>query len=222
MKAMILAAGRGERMRPLTDSRPKPLMIAGGKTLIEHQIERLHQAGITEIVINTAWLGEQIEQKLGDGAQLGVIIQYSRENEALETAGGLIQALPLLGDEPFVLANADAWCDFDFTELTASPLGNALARLVLIDTPDYLAGDFGLEGEQIIHKTKKPPTLYTYSGIALISPALLAGLAPGKRPFLPVFEAAMAEGKLHGQHFSGQWMDIGTPERLQMLQQMLG
>jgi MurNAc alpha-1-phosphate uridylyltransferase len=222
MKAMILAAGRGERMRPLTDSCPKPLMIAGGKTLIEHQIERLHKAGIIEIVINTAWLGEQIEQKLGDGAQLGVSIRYSRENEALETAGGLIQALSLLGDEPFVLANADAWCDFDFTELTARPLGNALARLVLIDTPDYLAGDFGLDNEQIIDKSKNPPTLYTYSGIALISPALLAGLAPGKRPLLPVFEAAMAEGKLHGQYFDGQWMDIGTPERLLMLQQILG
>lgn len=222
MKAMILAAGRGERMRPLTDSCPKPLMTAGGKTLIEQQIERLQRAGITEIVINTAWLGEQIEQTLGDGTQLDVNIQYSRENEALETAGGLIQALPLLGKEAFVLANADAWCDFDVTELIARPLGDALARLVLIDTPDYLPGDFGLDGEQIVHKSKNPPTLYTYSGIALISPALLAGLTPGKRPLLPVFETAMAEGKLHGQHFDGQWMDIGTPERLQMLQQMLG
>lgn len=221
MKAMILAAGRGERMRPLTDIDPKPLLQAGGRSLIEHQIIKLRDAGISDIVINTAWLAEKIQSKLGDGSPLGVSISYSHETQALETAGGIINALPLLDNAPFLLINADAWCDIDLSVVTQLNLGNALARLVLVDTPDYLNGDFALQDSLIQHKSSGLLPLYTYSGIALMHPKLFAGLSPGKRPLLPVFENCMAQQKLHGQYYNGDWMDIGTPQRLQFLQNKL-
>lgn len=211
MKAMILAAGRGERMRPLTDHTPKPLLRVAGQTLIEHHIRALAQAGIRELVINHAHLGEQLEAVLGDGRTLGVRIAWSPEPPgALETGGGILKALPLLGQEAFVAVNADIWTDFDFATLPAQPAG--LAHLVLVANPAHnRAGDFALNGGRIVSDGKPR---YTFSGIGLYRPELFAGCGPGAFPLAPLLRRAMDAGKISGELYAGTWFDIGTPERL--------
>ncbi|MDH5444091.1 MAG: nucleotidyltransferase family protein [Gammaproteobacteria bacterium] len=217
MKAMILAAGRGARMRPLTDTTPKPLLKVGGQTLIEYHLQNLHRAGIREVVINHAWLGEQIEDFLGDGSRYGLQIEYSREGEALETAGGMLKALSLLGEAPFLAINGDIWTDFPLSELPSTLEG--LAHLVLVNNPpQHPQGDFMLNNGLL--QTTGIDCL-TFSGIGLYHPRLFAGLEPGKRPLAPLLRGAMEQGKVGGEHYQGLWFDIGTPERLAALDDML-
>ena len=217
MKAMILAAGRGERMRPLTDHTPKPLLPAGGKRLIEYHLEALASAGFHEVVINLAHLGEQIRDHLGDGERYGLSIAYSQEPEgALETGGGIFNALPLLGDTPFLVVNGDVWSDYPFKELR-EPEG--LAHLVLIDNPEHNPkGDFALEAGRVKSEGERR---LTFSGIGLYRPELFDGCEPGAFPLAPLLRAAMAEEAVSGEHFTGHWLDIGTPQRLEALNQAL-
>lgn len=211
MKAMILAAGKGERLRPLTLHTPKPLVRAGGVPLIEYHLRALVEAGFDELVINHAWLGEQIEAHLGDGAALGVHIRYSPEGEPLETGGGIHRALPLLGDEPFLVVNGDIWTDYDFHRLKAPMTG--LAHLVLVDNPaHHPAGDFSLSNGRV-QETVGEAAL-TYSGIAVLSPRLFEGCQPGAFKLAPLLRQAIAEGQVSGEHFNGCWIDVGTHERL--------
>jgi MurNAc alpha-1-phosphate uridylyltransferase len=213
MKAFILAAGRGERMRPLTDHTPKPLLQAGGKPLIVWHLERLAAAGFREIVINHAHLGEQIEATLGDGGQWGVNIQYSQEPPgALETAGGIATALPLLGDEAFLVVNGDIYCDWDFNRV--SLLADRRSHLVMVANPaHHSGGDFALDGERVVF-AGDGETL-TYAGIAIFSPAFFADVAPGSVMKLrPLLDAAIAAGTLTGERHTGRWVDVGTPQRL--------
>jgi MurNAc alpha-1-phosphate uridylyltransferase len=219
MKAMILAAGRGDRMRPLTDQQPKPLLMAGGSPLIVHQINRLRAAGFTDLVINHAYLGEQIEQALIDGSRYGVRIRYSPEGHgrALETGGGIFHALPLLGDGPFLVVNGDIWSDVDYGSLRIAD--HDLAHLVLVDNPAHHPdGDFSLSGDRI---QQDGPAPLTFAGIGIYRKALFADCAPGPFPLAPLLRAAMAEGRCGGSRHRGTWMDIGTPERLQVLDTML-
>ncbi|TCT22713.1 N-acetylmuramate alpha-1-phosphate uridylyltransferase MurU [Thiobaca trueperi] len=217
MKAMILAAGRGNRMRPLTDHTPKPLLVAGGKPLIVHHIDRLAAAGIRELVINHAHLGAQIETALGDGAAFGVRIRYSAENEALETGGGIFRALPLLGPDPFLVINGDVWADCDVRGLQLAD--GDLAHLVLVDNPaHHPTGDFALEGGRI-HADGTPR--YTFSGIGIYRPALFDGCTPGAFPLAPLLRHAMSAGRVSGRLHTGRWFDIGTPERLAELDRLL-
>jgi len=213
MKALILAAGRGERMRPLTETIPKPLLHVGGLCLIEYHLHALARAGIHEIVINHSWLGQQIVDYLGNGQQYGVSIRYSAEGDTpLETAGGIIQALPLLGDTPFILVNADIWTDYDFAALPQALTG--MAHLVLVDNPEHhREGDFALEADSLCNQGNK----LTYSGIGVYSPQLFAGLPAGVRPLAPLLRAAIDRGEITGEWYRGQWWDIGTPERLRQL-----
>lgn len=219
MRAMILAAGRGERMRPLTDHTPKPLLQVGGKPLILWHIERLVRAGITDLVINHAHLGKQIEQALGDGSRFGASIRYSDEGTALETAGGIAFALHLLGEEPFAVVNGDVYCDYDFSYLPqcAAALVNSedRAHLVLVDNPEHnLKGDFGLQGARITDTTPK----FTFSGIGLYKPQLFADIQRGtKAPLAPLLREQIANGKVRGEHHRGVWIDVGTPQRLHEL-----
>ncbi|MDZ4200654.1 MAG: nucleotidyltransferase family protein [Gallionella sp.] len=221
---MILAAGRGERMRPLTDHTPKPLLEVGGKPLIVWHIERLVRAGIADLVINHAHLGMQIEQALGDGSRFGARIRYSDEGAALETAGGIAFALHLLGDEPFAVVNGDIYCDHDFSRLPARTAALAdspdMAHLVLVDNPEHnLKGDFGLHDGRI---TDMPPKL-TFSGIGLYKPQLFTGVPRGtKAPLAPLLRAQIAAGHVSGEHHRGQWTDVGTPQRLAQLDRQLG
>ncbi len=231
LRAMVLAAGRGERMRPLTDHIPKPLLMAGGKPLIVWHIERLVRAGITEIIINHAHLGAQIEAALGDGSQFGAQIRYSPEGTALETAGGIAYALPMLGDEPFAVVNGDIYCDYDFTHLPerAAALqgrGDA-AHLVLVNNPaQHPHGDFHLHDGCLL-PTNDPrlttnDSKLTFSGIGLYQPALFANIARGtKAPLAPLLRAQIALGKVSGEHFTGRWVDVGTPQRLEELDKEL-
>lgn len=214
MRAMILAAGRGERMRPLTDHTPKPLLVVGGKPLIVWHIERLAQAGFREIVINHAHLGQQIEQTLGDGHQWQVHIRYSPEATALETAGGIAQALPLLGDAPFLVVNGDVFTDIDYASLML-PAGK-LAHLVMVDNPpQHVAGDFGL-CEGLVQATAGD--MLTFSGVGVYAPALFDSVTRGQPAKLaPLLRAAMSDARVSGQHHRGIWHDIGTPERLAQL-----
>lgn len=228
---MILAAGRGERMRPLTDHTPKPLLTAGGKPLIVWHIERLVQAGITELVINHAHLGQQIEDALGDGSQFGASIHYSPETTALETAGGIVQALPLLGDEVFAVINGDIWSDYDFARLLerACQLGfsDDLAHLVLVNNPEHHpSGDFLLHNGRLLPthdlRLATSDSKYTFSGIGLYRPELFAGLTRGvAAPLAPLLRSAIAEGRVSGEHHAGYWLDVGTPQRLDELNQRL-
>lgn len=217
MRAMILAAGRGERLRPLTDRLPKPLIRVGGKPLIRHHLERLAAAGIEEVVINLGWLGEQIRALLGSGSALDLSIQYSEEPPgALETAGGIVQALPLLGSEPFLVVSADIYTAYPFERLLERSHSEP-AHLVLVDNPPHHPrGDFKLEKGRVVAGTSHR---LTFSGIARFDPALFADLSPGRRPLRPVLEAAIAEGQVSGERYSGPWADIGTPERLAEAQQ---
>jgi MurNAc alpha-1-phosphate uridylyltransferase len=217
MKAMILAAGRGERMRPLTDSTPKPLLKAGGKALIEHTIDALVAAGFRELVINHAHLGQQLEAYLGDGSRFGVTIEWSREPEgALETGGGIVRALPWLG-ERFVVVNCDVWSDFSFARLRETPAG--MAHLVLVDNPPHHPdGDFHLVAGRV---TAEGGPRLTFSGIGVYHRDLFRGCQPGKFPLAPLLRAAMTRGQISGEHFRGNWFDIGTPERLMELDRRL-
>jgi MurNAc alpha-1-phosphate uridylyltransferase len=218
MKAMLLAAGRGDRMRPLTDRTPKALLVAGGKPLIVWHLEALARAGVRDVIINLSWLGAQIRSALGDGRDFGVQIQYSPEGSPpLETGGGIFQALPLLGAGPFLVVNGDTFTDIDFSALRLS--AGADARLVLVpNPPQHPRGDFGLEAEQVLDREPRP---FTYSGIGVFSPALFAGCTAGRFALLPLFQRACAAGRLHGERHDGLWRDIGTPERLAALNQEL-
>lgn len=219
MKAMILAAGLGTRMRPLTDRYPKPLLPVGGRPLIVHHLERLRAAGITEIVINVSYRAEQIIAALGDGADHGVRIAWSREEVPLETGGGIHRALGLLGTAPFLLVNGDVWCDLDPASLAALNEGD-LARLVLVDNPaHHPSGDFRLDAAGRIHAGGEPRL--TYAGIGLLDPALVAGEPPGAFALAPLLRRAMAEGRVAGHHHRGRWVDVGTPERLKTLDESL-
>ena len=218
MKAMILAAGRGERLRPLTDEIPKPLIKVCGKSLIEYHLENLAKAGFKEIIINTAWLAEKIHLQLGDGSDYGVRIHYSDEGEALETAGGIINALPLFGDEPFIVVNGDIWCDFDFSTLTA--LGkNIQSHLVLVNNPAHnQQGDFALQ-DKLIKNTGDH--MYTFSGIGVYTKHFFAGMDTGIAPLAPLIRKKCDNNLVSGQLYDGLWTDVGTMERLQELENAL-
>ena len=218
MKCMILAAGLGTRMRPLTDTTPKPLLKVGGIPLILWHIERLAHDDFTDIVINIAHLGYQIPEALGDGSEWGVNIIYSDEQEegALESAGGIVKALPLLGDDPFLVLNGDIWTDYDYQANRKLPEG-VLAHLVLVPNPEHNPeGDFALDGQKVVDNKQ-----YTFSGIGYYSPKLFEGVPYGKSALAPLLRAAMKEGKVTGELYEGEWLDIGTPDRLQLLNAQL-
>lgn len=211
MKAMILAAGRGERLRPLTDATPKPLLVVRGKPLIVHHLEALSRAGFTEIVINLSWLGNQIRDLLGNGADFGLSIEYSEEPEALETAGGIQQALTLLG-ERFIVVNSDIFTDYDFAHLRQH---ESMAHLVLVENPPHHAdGDFTLNDSRL--GTEGSPR-YTFSGIAQYHCSFFQGLVPGKQALAPLLFSAAAKQQVTGELFHGNWTDIGTHKRLESL-----
>ncbi|CAB3937230.1 nucleotidyltransferase family protein [Achromobacter insolitus] len=216
MRAMILAAGRGERMRPLTDRLPKPLLSVGGQPLIVWHLRRLAAAGIRDIVINHAWLGHEIERALGDGSAHGVRIRYSAEATALETAGGIAQALPLLGDAPFLVVNGDVWCDWDPAAAAgrARALRDGGAWLLLVDNPpQHPAGDFRLEADGTVHAQGEPRL--TFAGIGVYHPSLFADVPRGAAaPLAPLLRQAMARNLVHGARHEGKWTDVGTPQRL--------
>jgi MurNAc alpha-1-phosphate uridylyltransferase len=211
--AMILAAGRGERMRPLTDRVPKPLLAAGGRRLIDFHLEALARAGVRDVVVNHAHLGEQIEAALGDGSGFGLRIRYSVEAEALETGGGIYQALPLLGEGPFIVVNGDVWTDLDFGRLA---LGEPdLAHLVLVDNPaHHPAGDFALQGDRV---TGHGEPRLTFAGVGVYRAELFASCRAGAFPLAPLLRDAMAAGRVSGRRHAGAWIDVGTPERLAAL-----
>ena len=220
MKVMLLAAGRGERLRPLTDEVPKALVEAGGKPLIAWHLERLARAGFRDAVINVSHLGARIEERLGDGARYGLRIAYSRERERLETAGGIANALSLLGREAFLLVNADVYCECDFAGLRSVALGERLAYLVLVPNPAHrVGGDFSLS-QGVIGNDGAPR--YTYSGVAVMDPALVAPVKAGeKAPLAPLLRDAAARGRLGGELYEGLWQDVGTIERLGELEAYL-
>ncbi|MDI1310320.1 MAG: nucleotidyltransferase family protein [Methylotenera sp.] len=224
MKAMILAAGRGERMRPLTDHTPKPLLKVGGKPLIVWHLERLAKAGFKEVVINHAHLGEQIEQALGDGSQWNMHIQYSPEKTALETAGGIANALPLLGFEPFLVVNGDTFTEIDFAVLKHALKPNNHAHLVLVDNPpQHPNGDFAIEAGKLKNTgAKNNIGMLTFSGVGVYHPDLFASVTRGEPAKLaPLLRSAIAENKASAEHYQGVWHDIGTPERLSRLDEAL-
>ena len=227
---MLLAAGRGERMRPLTDHKPKPLLEVGGKSLIIWHIENLVCAGIIDMVVNHAHLGAQIEAALGDGSRFGARIQYSPEACALETAGGIANALPLLGDEPFAVINSDIYCDYEFAHLTeraaAMQARGDAAHLVLVDNPPHHPnGDFALSGNRIYALPSSPfplPALLTFSGIGIYRPALFGHIPRGSiAPLAPLLREQIALGKISGEHHRGLWVDVGTPQRLAELDKLI-
>lgn len=208
---MILAAGRGERMRPLTDATPKPLLRVNNRPLIEYHIEALINGGIGDIVINLAWCGDQIRNWIGDGTKYGIKVSYSDEgSSALETGGGIFRALPLLGDAPFWLVNGDVFCAYNYSEkgLAAGMLGH----LVMVSNPSHNAsGDFSLVDGIVTPRAERP---LTYSGISILHPDLFAGASDGKFPLAPLLSDAIERGAMSGEHFKGHWFDIGTPQRL--------
>ena len=209
-----MAAGRGKRMRPLSDERPKALMEAGGRALIEHCIARMVESGIREIVVNHAWLGEQIVDALGDGSRYGAAIQYSPEPEgALDVGGGIVNALPLLGADPFVVASADVWSDYPFGRLLPGPV--ELAHLVLVDNPSYYPrGDFGLDRRRVVvGKTAR----LTFSGIGVYRPELFAHRPAVCNALLPILEEVIGRGEASGEHYRGRWINVGTPADLEAL-----
>ncbi len=218
MKALILAAGKGERMRPLTDHTPKPLLRAGSASLIEHCIHALARAGFHDLVINHAAHGALVETALGDGSRYNVRIRYAAEGaEPLETGGGIFNALPLLGEEPFAVVNADIWSDYPLERLPRAPDG--LAHLVLVDNPlHHPQGDFALQEGRVRAEGEGK---LTYSGIGVYRPKLFEGCQPGKFPLAPLLRKAMVAGQVTGEYYSGAWFDIGTPERLAALDDYL-
>lgn len=216
---MILAAGRGERMRPLTDHTPKPLLPVAGRALIDYHLEALARAGLREVVINHAHLGVQIEAALGNGSRHGLRISYSAEPEgALETGGGILQALSKLGPDPFLVINGDIWTDYDYARLPQRLDG--LAHLVLVDNPpQHPDGDFHLHPDGRLRETGG--TRLTFSGIGVYHPDLFTGCEPGRFPLAPLLRRAIAQGQVSGEHFTGRWVDVGTPERLRELDRAL-
>lgn len=228
MKAMILAAGLGNRMRPLTLYKPKPLLEVGGKPLIVWHIEALAKIGVTEIIINAAWLKDQLVNTLCDGSQFGVKILWSLEDEGLETAGGLIKALFHFEDQPFLVVNGDVWTRYDFSALKDFELGDRLAHLVLVDNPpQHPNGDFVLSADgaqQNMVSTFEQANdgeALTFSGISVLSPNLFADLPQGKRPLAPLLKDAMQQGLVSGEKMTTAWVDVGTPERLMQLDQQI-
>lgn len=217
---MVLAAGRGERLRPLTDAIPKALVEVGGKPLIAWQLERLAAAGVREAVVNVSHLAGQIVERIGDGAKYGLRIAYSREPYPLETAGGIAQALRLLGDAPFLLVNSDVYCDYEFSSLKRIRLGAGLAHIVLVpNPPQHPQGDFTLESGWVGNRAAPR---YTYAGVAVMSPAMVAGVTPGGKAALgPLLRQAAAQRALSGELFEGLWQDVGTVERLAELEARL-
>ena len=214
MKAMILAAGLGERMRPLTDHCPKPLLEAGGKPLIVHHLERLMRLGIRDIVINVSYRAEQIVAALGDGGAYGVRLHWSHETTPLETGGGIRQALPLLGEAPFLLVNGDVWCEIEPAWL--APLDGDLARLVLVNNPAHHSnGDFHLDQAGRVQAGGQP--MLTFAGVSLLDPALVADQPPGAFKLAPLLFEAINAGRVAGHHHQGHWVDVGTPARLREL-----
>ena len=213
MNVMILAAGRGERLRPLTDATPKPLVEVGGETLLGRHLARLSRAGFRRAVINVSHLGEQIVRRFDDAAPPGMTIAWSREAEPLETAGGIAQARALVGDAPFLLVNADIWCDLDFSKLKNFQLKKCLSHLVLVPNPAWHPkGDFSLKRGAI---GNGPSPRYTYAGISVLSPRLVEGVAAGSKAQLaPLWRAAAERGEVSGELYEGRWSDVGTPERL--------
>lgn len=220
MKAMVLAAGRGERLRPLTDRLPKPLVEAGGKPLIAWHLERLAAGGVREVVINVSHLGQQIIDYVRNGSAFDLQVEYSREAEPLETAGGIAQAAPLLGAAPFLLVNGDIYCEADFGALSRMDLGQRLAHLLLIgNPPHHLQGDFSLEGGFI---GNEGTPRYTYAGVAVMSPRLVQPVRRGdKAPLAPLLRRAAGERRISGELFRGLWQDVGTLERLAQLEAQL-
>jgi MurNAc alpha-1-phosphate uridylyltransferase len=212
---MLLAAGRGERLRPITDTLPKPLVEIAGKPLIVYHLEALARAEVRDVVINLSWLGERIRATLGDGSRYGVRITYSEEGPVpLETGGGIHRALPLLGRHPFLVVNSDVWTDMDFSRVLTLEEG-ADARLLLApNPPHHPRGDFGLEGDFVV---EREASRFTYTGIGVYRPDLFAGCAPGKFPLLPLLKRAIAARRLRGEVYRGEWLDIGSPERLAWL-----
>jgi len=225
VKAMILAAGLGKRMRPLTDHTPKPLLSVAGKPLLQYHLEKLQQAGIREVVINLAYLGEQIRRFVGDGQAFGLAVHYSEEPEPLETGGALLQALPLLGEAPFLLINGDVWTDYPLTELAQPALPDSIdGRLLLVPNPEFHpVGDFALTDDQRLSLAEDAPR-HTFAGISLLRPGLIADY-PKKRRLFPLLEAlqpAITAGRLEGRLHTGAWSDVGTPERLTQLRRTTG
>jgi MurNAc alpha-1-phosphate uridylyltransferase len=218
MKAMLLAAGRGERMRPITDSLPKPLVVVAGKPLIAWHLAALARAGIGEVVINLSWLGEQLRAALGDGREYGVRITWSEEGPVpLETGGGIFRAVPLLGPGAFLVVNADIWTDVDFARLRLEP--DAHAHLVLIpNPPHHPRGDFGLDGDLVVARDTQR---FTYSGVGLYRPEFFSGCAAERFPLLPLLNRAIAARRVRGEVHGGQWCDVGTAERLASLEARL-
>ncbi len=237
MKAMILAAGRGTRMAPLTDQCPKPLLPLAGKSLIVHHIEKLVAAGFTELVINHAYLGHKIEQQLGDGRAFGAQIQYSAESEALETGGGILKALPMLsgaeGNEPFLLVNGDVWTDWDYRSAAEVTLNSSLGYLWLGGNPEHNPdGDFILQDGKVINplaqdvsraqqNSHNTTMKLTFSGISILHPQLFRDCTPGKFPLAPLLREAMDNGRMLGEQLSNDWVDVGTPQRLAELEARL-
>ncbi|HUN74094.1 MAG TPA: nucleotidyltransferase family protein [Steroidobacteraceae bacterium] len=211
---MVLAAGRGERMRPLSDSTPKPLLLAGGKPLIGYLLASLARAGIRDIVINLSWLGERIRDSLRDGAELGVRISYIEEGPIpLETGGGIVNALPLLGSDPFIVVSGDIWTDFDFLSLHVA--AQADAQVVLVANPaHHLRGDFALEGDRVVAREQDR---LTYANIGLFRREMFSGYAVGRFPLVQVLQRSIAAGRLRGQVHRGEWMNIGTAQQLAAL-----
>jgi N-acetyl-alpha-D-muramate 1-phosphate uridylyltransferase len=211
---MILAAGRGERMRPLTERLPKPMLEVGGHRLIEYHLAALVDLGVRDVVINLSWQGERIREALGDGGARGVAIHYSEEGpEPLGTGGGLVAALPLLGDAPFLVLNGDVWTDFPLRSL--KPPAGSLAHLVLVENPEHHpGGDYGLDGGG---RATAGPDRFTFSGVSILDRALFAGCGPGFLALKPLLDRALAQGRLTGQRYAGAWRDVGTPARLAAL-----
>jgi MurNAc alpha-1-phosphate uridylyltransferase len=216
---MLLAAGLGERMRPLTRSTPKPLLEVGGRALIDWHLHALAAAGVRDVVINVSWLADKITAHCGDGSAYGLVIAYSREEAPLETAGGIIGALPQLGERPFLVLNSDIWTDYPLATLVGRELPEAGAHLVLVDNPPHHpGGDFSLLEEHVV---EAHDATFTFAGLGLYHPRFFEGYARGKRPLLPLLERAIAEGRLRGEHYAGRWTDVGTPERLAQLDEAL-
>lgn len=223
MKAMILAAGVGERMRPLTDHTPKPLLRLAGVPMIEHHIRRLAAAGFQQLLINVSHLGDQIIAYCGDGRAWGIDIAYSQEDTPLETAGGIVQALPQLGDAPFLVVNGDIWTDYPFARLAAYAMRPAeTAHLVMVgNPPQHPTGDFAVDEQGWIRVLAEGATGWTYSGVGIYTAAFFDGIAAGKMPLRPLLDSAIERGRVGAEQYAGQWQDVGTPERLQQLDALL-